>query len=60
LPRSAGAEIEIDGGRFGTAFHGNQRASAISVSSGFNSPPAYSAVYAIIREWGKAHDWLEK
>jgi hypothetical protein len=53
-------EMEIDGGSLGTASHENHRASAISVSSGLSSPPAYSAVYAIISECGNAHDWLEK
>ena len=52
--------IDTLGGSFGTASNANQRASAISLSSGRSSPPAYSAVNAIISECGKAHDWLAK
>ncbi|CPP20154.1 Uncharacterised protein [Bordetella pertussis] len=38
----------------------NQRASVISSSWTRRSPPAYSAVKAIISEWGKGQDWLPK
>ena len=52
--------IDTLDGNAGTASQGNQRASAISVASGCKSPPAYSAVNAIISECGNAHDWLAK
>src|SRR4029079_15844367 len=51
-------DMEMEGGSAGTSFHANHRASAISVASGRISPPAYSAVYAIMSEGGNAHAWL--
>ena len=52
--------IETLGGSFGTASGANHCASAISMPSGLRSPPAYSAVNAIISECGNDHDWLPK
>src|SRR5437773_11990179 len=52
--------IDNDGGMSGNASGANQRTSAISRPSGRRSPPAYSAVKAIINECGNAHDWLAK
>src|SRR5215469_819 len=47
-------------GSCGSASSVNHFASAISSSQGLISPPAYSALYAIISECGNAHDWLAK
>ena len=53
-------EILIEGGSFGSSAASNQRASSISTPSGTMSPPAYSAVKAIISECGNGHGWLPK
>ena len=51
--------LTVDGS-CGSALSGNHFASAISASHGRMSPPAYSAVKAIISECGNGQDWLAK
>ena len=54
-------EIDCRGESSGSGSPGPyQRASAISEGSQRMSPPAYSAVKAILSECGNGQDWLPK
>jgi hypothetical protein len=60
VPSMSARAIDSLGGSCGSASSENQRASASSAGSCRSSPPAYSAVNAIISELGNGQLWLPK